>query len=300
MERIGERLRRRREELGFTIEDIARATRYRPDTIRAVEEGRVGVFPAEAYRQAFLRAYAERLNLDAGEIVRDQKSEEERVQEALKGIRIGPSKGFGFRRPLIWALIVVGVAVALLVLYDRVIKGGNIPPSSGEVRHAGTAPAESPLATPADTLPREPGPESGVPSPAEEEHPERDSGGVVQPEGRDEEAGPGSGLAATPVEAPAREDRSLAGGDQGNDAGQCLDVSVGGYAVRMKLFAGDSLLVNQWLHRGYKHTFCARGSFRADTIIVQPGATLRLVLDGNTVPLPDTRDNLITGFRISP
>jgi cytoskeletal protein RodZ len=40
MERIGERLRRRREELGFTVDDIARATKYRPEVIKAVEEGR--------------------------------------------------------------------------------------------------------------------------------------------------------------------------------------------------------------------------------------------------------------------
>jgi cytoskeleton protein RodZ len=74
MERIGDRLRKKREELGFTIEDVARVIRFRPETIRAVEEGRVGVFPAEAYLKAFLRAYANTLGLDADEIVREQKS----------------------------------------------------------------------------------------------------------------------------------------------------------------------------------------------------------------------------------
>ena len=64
MERIGERLRRRREELGLTIEDVSESIRYRPEVIRFIEEGRSSVFPAKAYLSAFLRAYAVILELD--------------------------------------------------------------------------------------------------------------------------------------------------------------------------------------------------------------------------------------------
>jgi cytoskeletal protein RodZ len=145
MERIGEKLRRRREELGFTIDDIARATKYRPDVIKAVEEGRAGVFPAEAYRQAFLRAYADKLGLDASEVVREQKSEEERVREALKGIRLKPRTSKGLRRTLIWLVVIVAVAAGLLLLYDRVIKVRMLGEPSGEAAGPGAL-GEEPMA----------------------------------------------------------------------------------------------------------------------------------------------------------
>ena len=42
MEVIGERLKRRREELGLSLEQAAEATKFPPEIIVAVEEGRVG------------------------------------------------------------------------------------------------------------------------------------------------------------------------------------------------------------------------------------------------------------------
>ena len=178
MERVGEKLRRRREELGFTIEDIARATKYRPEIIKAVEEGRAGVFPAEAYRQAFLRAYAEKLDLDPAEVVREQKSEEERVQEALKGIRLKPRTGRGLRRTLIWPVVIVAVAAALLLLYDRVIKVRMLSEPAGEVEGPDAGGAESaPLGIPDSQSVAQPSDSTGA------------SG--VEEAGEGKEAGPG-------------------------------------------------------------------------------------------------------------
>ncbi len=116
MERIGERLRRRREELGFTVEAVAASTKFRPETIRAVEEGRVDVFPAEAYFKAFLRAYAAALGLDAEEILNYQKTEEERVQEAIRGIRIRPRTRTGKgTKTVVIGVIVAAAAIAVVL-----------------------------------------------------------------------------------------------------------------------------------------------------------------------------------------
>jgi cytoskeletal protein RodZ len=123
MEGIGDRLRKRREEIGFSLEDVAEVTKFRPETIGAVEEGRAGVFPAEAYFDAFLRAYARVLGLDPREIVRDLKSEEERAQEAIRGIRFRPARRWGLRRILIWVGATIGVAVVVFTLFDRVFDG---------------------------------------------------------------------------------------------------------------------------------------------------------------------------------
>ena len=119
MERIGERLRRRREELGLTLEDVSGSIRYRPEIISAIEEGRSGVFPAKAYLSAFLRAYAVILELDPQEIVREQKSEEERAFEAIRNIRVKPKRRRKFPRRVIYILVPIVLAVVLLFVVDR-------------------------------------------------------------------------------------------------------------------------------------------------------------------------------------
>ncbi len=112
MERVGERLRRRREELGLTLRDVSEATKFRPETIEAVEEGRTSVFPAEAYLNAFLRAYAKVLGLDPEEVVQGQKSEIERAREAIAQIKIKPRR----RKRSRTRLVVIGASVLAVVL----------------------------------------------------------------------------------------------------------------------------------------------------------------------------------------
>ena len=119
MERIGERLRRRREELGLTLGDVSEQTRYRPDIIIAIEEGRTSVFPAKAYLSAFLRAYAVVLDLDPSEIVREQKSEEERAFEAIRNIRVKPKRRRKLPRRVIYIGVPIVLAAALLFVVDR-------------------------------------------------------------------------------------------------------------------------------------------------------------------------------------
>lgn|GEM_PF-2072570 len=122
MERIGERLRRRREELGLTLEDVSEQTRFRPEVISAVEEGRSGVFPADAYLSAFLRAYARILELDPREIVREQKSEEERAVEAIRNIRVRPRRQKCFPRKLLYVIVPIALAAGVIFVVDRFVR----------------------------------------------------------------------------------------------------------------------------------------------------------------------------------
>ena len=397
MERIGEKLRRRREELGFTVEDIARATKYRPDVIQAVEEGRAGVFPAEAYRQAFLRAYAVKLGLDANEVVREQKSEEERVREALKGLRLKARTVPRLRRTLVWLIIVAAAAAALLVVYDRMIRVRDPEESAGGVFPPGIGAAESTFAGrpdsqevvgPGDSTGIEPAPEgtgdgdagqpgetlegeeTGAPagdtgeegaaaigrlgrgaslreseedrnsaedlpvagdlSKAEREEdlvstpgrseegdasraePEEgrtatsddfEAGGISPEEPADEAAGGEVfTIDTTPELEDGREEPELAGTRPGEAEAadkDCLSVKVRGYAVRARLRAGDSVLVDGWLRPDFSETFCSNQPFWADTIIAD-GNSMLLVLNGERVALPSASGSVITDFKISP
>lgn len=201
MERIGERLRRRREELGLTLEDVSEAIRYRPEIVRAMEEGRTNVFPAKAYLSAFLRAYAAILEIDPAEILRDQKSEEERAFEAIRNIRIRPKRRRRFPRRVLYILVPVVLAAVLLIVIDRLVwdreqAAGTAPPDGLAAETAGLQSFFSDSTRQGDAL---------------EDSTVRATGGVEQPGDAGDEGGPGGagqeGRSAAPAE------RSAEGGE---------------------------------------------------------------------------------------
>lgn len=146
MERIGEKLRRRREELGLTLEDVSESIRYRPEIISAIEEGRTSVFPAKAYLSAFLRAYAVILELDPREIVREQKSEEERAFEAIRNIRMKPKRRRGIPRKAIYIAVPIVLAVAVLFVVDRFLWDRGRDTGSESAERSGNIQAAAPAA----------------------------------------------------------------------------------------------------------------------------------------------------------
>ena len=56
-------LRRRREEMGLSLDDMAASTRVRKTYLQALEEENLGALPGSAYAVGFLRIYARQLNL---------------------------------------------------------------------------------------------------------------------------------------------------------------------------------------------------------------------------------------------
>lgn len=67
---IGEELRRAREELGLSLEDVERATKIRRRYLEGIEREDYGVMPAPVYVRGFVRTYADHLGLDGEEYAR--------------------------------------------------------------------------------------------------------------------------------------------------------------------------------------------------------------------------------------
>jgi transcriptional regulator with XRE-family HTH domain len=61
---LGEVLRKRREELGVSLEDVQAATKIRKRYLQAIEEGDWSVLPGDVYARGFVRAYADYLGLN--------------------------------------------------------------------------------------------------------------------------------------------------------------------------------------------------------------------------------------------
>jgi cytoskeleton protein RodZ len=73
--RAGADLRVARERVGWSLEQLATALRIRPQYLEALESGRVGALPGNAYALGYLRTYAATLGLDPDEVARRFKTE---------------------------------------------------------------------------------------------------------------------------------------------------------------------------------------------------------------------------------
>jgi cytoskeleton protein RodZ len=75
MRMVGDLLQERREDLGLDLEEIGAMLRIKPAYLAALEQGRTRDLPGAAYAIGFLRAYADFLGLNAGQVMARFKAE---------------------------------------------------------------------------------------------------------------------------------------------------------------------------------------------------------------------------------
>ncbi len=86
MESIGDKFKKRREEKGLFIEQIARDTNISKKFIEAIENENFSEMPGEAYLIGFFRTYADYLDIDPEEVIslyKNTKIQEQPVPEEL-------------------------------------------------------------------------------------------------------------------------------------------------------------------------------------------------------------------------
>jgi cytoskeleton protein RodZ len=111
MESIGDKLRNRRQEEGYSLDQVTRDTNIAKSYLEALEGEDFAVFPGEPYLIGFLRNYSEYLGLDANEMIslyKNFKIQEQPLPMDELIIKRGPS-------PLIFILLgilLVGAIVA--------------------------------------------------------------------------------------------------------------------------------------------------------------------------------------------
>lgn len=66
---VGQRLSQERQQKGLSIDEIAKATKIRPNFIASLEKGEYKKLPSSAYIQGFIKIYAEYLGLPQKEIL---------------------------------------------------------------------------------------------------------------------------------------------------------------------------------------------------------------------------------------
>lgn len=124
---IGATLRKARQDIGVTLDEVEYETKIRKRYLNALEREDYGDLPSAVYARGFLKTYANYLGLDGEELSQELKERWDTVQErqrqeaAPKRERFGRSRtrssaGVMNRRRRISPLAMIGFALALVLL----------------------------------------------------------------------------------------------------------------------------------------------------------------------------------------
>jgi len=110
METLGSYLRKERETRNFTLEEISSSTKIRKGILSAIENDDYTLLPAPVFVKGFLRAYANHLGLDCGEVMKKYK---EVVGRDAEEEEVGQQKR---ERPFFKAFSIPLAAVGIVLL----------------------------------------------------------------------------------------------------------------------------------------------------------------------------------------
>ncbi|MBA7620793.1 hypothetical protein ES703_28148 [subsurface metagenome] len=113
MEPIGLTLQQARQKRRLKLKTISKKTKISIRYLKALEAEDWDVFPAPAYTQGFLRSYANFLNLDSDELVREYKKYLETTTKVPVAERLIPKR----IRPKRLAILPVAISIIVLIVW---------------------------------------------------------------------------------------------------------------------------------------------------------------------------------------
>jgi len=119
-------LRAARERLGWALPEVAAGLRIRLAYLEALEDGRLGSLPGNAYALAFVRTYAGTLGLDAQELVRRFKAEATAIDHRTELVFPVPMPERGLPAGTIMLLGLV-LAIGAYAAWYRLSGEGRLP-----------------------------------------------------------------------------------------------------------------------------------------------------------------------------
>lgn len=162
---VGKTLRRAREEMKLSLEDISANINVRVTQLRSIEDDRIDQLPGMTYAVGFVRSYAEFVKLDAVEVVQRFKDEHAGEEAAKTELKIPPA----ISEDKLPSPMIIGVAALAVILVfviwsifsdgeSEIEMASNVPPapvvgtSSGMPTQADIAPLISDTPTDAGTI----------------------------------------------------------------------------------------------------------------------------------------------------
>ncbi|EKD49623.1 MAG: XRE family transcriptional regulator [uncultured bacterium] len=115
-ERVGEILRSKREELGFSLSEIARSVKIREENLHLLEDGYYDKLPADVYARGFIKSYADFLDIDYRKLLTVFKKErgiQENIDKDRGLIKREPERKVSM--PIITPRLIKVVIIVLIV-----------------------------------------------------------------------------------------------------------------------------------------------------------------------------------------
>lgn len=154
---IGDKLRAKREKMGWTIKDVSRKTRIASKYLKALEEEDYSVFPSEVYLKGYLKLYAEVLKLKAEDLIKEYESSR-KAEEVIVTPEEEPAPSI---LPYILGTAAAAIIIAAGLALKCVLKKSPSPKVSTvqtSVAKQPSAPAQKPVVFPPEEKPAPPPP----------------------------------------------------------------------------------------------------------------------------------------------
>lgn len=124
MVQVGQRLYQIRSRRKLTLDEIAAATKIKPNFLAAIEKGEYHKLPSPAYAKGFVRNYADYLGLPRSEMTAlfRREFDEKRAYKVLPDSMVTeefPLKRFRIQQSLILAAVVLGAFILYLLFQYR-------------------------------------------------------------------------------------------------------------------------------------------------------------------------------------
>src|SRR5699024_2709202 len=126
---IGELLKEAREEKGYTLDNIQEKTKIQKRYLVAIEQGDFNALPGKFYARAFIREYAEAVELDPEVVLADFKEEKEiPEEEPVKYTRIDRTDKIkenkktsilSFLPTVIVIFLIIAIIVVAIMYYQK-------------------------------------------------------------------------------------------------------------------------------------------------------------------------------------
>ena len=156
MTELGSRLRSEREEKGLTLDDLAGQTRIQKRYLQAIEDGNTDILPGRFYMRAFVKQYADIVDLDGEELLEEHLTEtsKEASEEFAENVNVAPTRTEGKQEgflsditeylPMILIFLLVATIIVVIYFAFRQYNPAeeSNPPMINEENTEQVAPAE--------------------------------------------------------------------------------------------------------------------------------------------------------------
>lgn len=132
MDEVGKVLKEARIEKGYTLDDLQQITKIQKRYLQAIEDGNMDILPGRFYARAFIKQYADIVDLDGEELLKEQPetTPEEAQEEFSESVSAAPTRtketGTDFLKniqeyiPMILIfLLVVAIGVVIFVAFRQ-------------------------------------------------------------------------------------------------------------------------------------------------------------------------------------